>query len=107
MEDIRQEGNALIWEQNNETVRIEPWGQDSIRVRATIGAGIRDDLPGALLEPLPTEAHIEMDTERVVLRVGALAAEIRQQEDPVRTLRPAIRFLKATTGDELLAEADD
>jgi alpha-D-xyloside xylohydrolase len=105
MEGFRREGNSLIWEQNNETVRIEPWGQDSIRVRATVGAEILDDLPGALLEPAPTEVHIEMDAERVVLRNGALAAEIRQHGDPVRPVRPAIRFLKAATGDELLAEA--
>ena len=64
MEDFRQEGDALTWEQKDETVRIEPWGQDNIRVRATAGAEILDDLPGALMEPAPTEVHIEMDAGR-------------------------------------------
>ena len=53
MEGFRQEGQALIFELNHETVRIEPWGPDSLRVRATVAPALRDDLPGALLDPAP------------------------------------------------------
>ena len=59
MQLFRQEGNALVWNLNYETVRIEPWGRDSLRVRATRNPEILDDLPGALLEPEPAEAQIE------------------------------------------------
>ena len=34
-----REPNALIWRGRHETLRIEPWGADSLRVRATQGAG--------------------------------------------------------------------
>ncbi len=35
-----------------QTLRIEPWGRDSLRVRVAVDAGrIRDDRPDALLEP--------------------------------------------------------
>jgi alpha-glucosidase (family GH31 glycosyl hydrolase) len=45
-----QHGTALEWRGGHETVRIEPWGSDSLRVRGTLWASIRDDLPGALLD---------------------------------------------------------
>ena len=44
MQGFLQENNSLIWTLHHETVRIEPWGRDSLRVRATVSAGIRDDL---------------------------------------------------------------
>jgi hypothetical protein len=40
MKNFRQEKNALLWEKYHETVRIEPWGPDSLRVRATVAADI-------------------------------------------------------------------
>ena len=37
---------------NNDTMRIDPWGRDSLRVRVVPpGSQIRDDLPGALIPP--------------------------------------------------------
>ncbi len=48
-----QSGAALEWHGGHETVRIEPWGRDSLRVRGTVWQGIRDDLPGALLDQPP------------------------------------------------------
>jgi alpha-D-xyloside xylohydrolase len=50
MQGFLQEKNSLIWTLNHETVRIEPWGRDSLRVRATVSAGIRDDLLSVLLK---------------------------------------------------------
>ena len=51
MQGFRQQQNGLLWERNHETVQIEPWGRDSLRVRSTISAGIRDDLLSVLLPP--------------------------------------------------------
>ncbi len=47
-----QDGAAVEWRGGQETVRIEPWGPDSLRVRGTVGQAVRDGLPGALL-PAP------------------------------------------------------
>ena len=104
MQTLQRQGNALIWELANEMVRIEPWGRDSLRVRATVGPEIRDDLPSALLEPAPIEAQIEIDPEHALIRNGAIAAEIHLRED-FRNPQARIRFLKAATGEELLAES--
>ncbi len=104
MQGFRKQKRALVWEQNHETVRVEPWGQDSLRVRATVEAEILDDLPGALLDPPPAEAQIEIEPERALIRNGRLAAEIRPQADFGGT-QASIRFLHANTGEELLSEA--
>jgi alpha-D-xyloside xylohydrolase len=106
MKNFRQEKNSLIWEQNHEAVRIEPWGSDSLRVRGTVGAAISENLPGGLLDPIPVEAQIEIGEDRAVIRNGLVAAELRPGEDLVGGGAQAeIRFLKSSTGAELLAEA--
>lgn len=33
------DGNALIWTGDGETLRVEPWGENSVRVRATRNRG--------------------------------------------------------------------
>ena len=81
MQEFRQQNNTLIWEQGREIVHIEPWGKDSLRVRATVNPEIRHDLPGALLEAASTDAQIEIGEARAVIRNGAIAAEIVPQGD--------------------------
>jgi len=101
---FRQQDNKLIWEQDYEIVQIEPWGQDSLRVRATMGPAIRHDLPGALLEPTAVLAQIEINGDNAIIRNGAIAASVRLEPDGIRGAAQ-IRFLHAATGAELLAEA--
>ena len=50
MQGFRQQGNVLIWERNHETVQIEPWGRDSLRVRATVGPEILTIYPRHYLD---------------------------------------------------------
>ena len=105
MKGFRQQNNALICEVGHETVRIEPWGPDSLRVRATMAPEIRDDLPGALLDPIATEAQIEIGTERAAIRNGAIAAEIYLTEHLIsHSPEVTIRFLNTATGEQLLVE---
>jgi alpha-D-xyloside xylohydrolase len=105
MSVIRQEGNALVWEVSHETVRIEPWGEDSLRVRATAGAEILDDLPGALLAPAPTNPEIEINNQRAWLRNGKIAAEVTLPSTMLEFApQPTIRFFRADNGTELLSE---
>jgi alpha-D-xyloside xylohydrolase len=104
MQGFYQQDNALIWESNHETVRIEPWGRDSLRVRATVEPAIRDDLPGALLDPAPTSVQIEIGSERATIRNGAMMAEVSQTGWAGLSLAGKIRFLNAVTGAELLEE---
>jgi len=98
MQGFRQEDNALVWELNHEILRIEPWGQDSLRVRATIMPAIRDDLPHALLEPTLTQAEIHITEQLATIRNGAIRAEVSPTGK--------IRFVNALTGVELLQEEE-
>jgi alpha-D-xyloside xylohydrolase len=94
---FRQQDNQLIWELNRQIVQIEPWGRDSLRVRATIGPAVHTDLPQALLDPPPAAATIDIGPDRAMIRNGAVVAEM--------TAKGALRFFNAVTGAELLAEA--
>lgn len=96
MNGFRQDGRRLIWEREHETVQIEPCGVDSLRVRATRQPAIRDDLPGALLDPGRGRATIEIGTEEAAIRAGALLAQV--------TAGGQIAFCDAGSGAELLAE---
>jgi len=96
MQGFRRQNNLLLWEQNHEMMQIEPWGRDSLRVRATISAGIRDDLVSVLLPPAETDAQITIGAEGAIIRNGALTASISPEG--------LIRFSNTANGTELLAE---
>ena len=85
---------ALTWRSQHEVVRIEPWGPDALRVRAGLD-GLTEG-HGALSERPQAEATVKIDGESASITVGGLAAEL--------DAAGSIRFLRANTGDELLAE---
>jgi alpha-D-xyloside xylohydrolase len=79
-------------------LRVEPWGSDSVRVRATRHS-LTDSVPGALdLAPAATDAHLSgpdpQGTRRLV--VGKLTVELDRAG--------ALRFVRNTDGVELLRE---
>ena len=94
--DFSRRDDALIWQRNHETVRIEAWGADSLRVRATPAAAIRDDLIGALLPQPATDAKIEIGEGSATIRNGAIMAELGSDG--------CLRFVNTKTGQELTAE---
>ena len=63
--------NKLIWRQGYETVQIESWGVDSLRVRVTRGPAVVDNLPGALLEVRTIAPTFQVSDEKAVIRNGA------------------------------------
>ena len=48
---LKAEKNAIIFKKGNETLRIEPWGKDSLRIRSTLNPKFLDRNNG-LTEPL-------------------------------------------------------
>jgi alpha-D-xyloside xylohydrolase len=99
-----QDGAAVEWRGDHETVRIEPWAADSFRVRGTLWPSVRDDLPGALL-PSPLASPPDAEASRVRAEVtpasarivnGRLTAEISAEG--------RLRFFRTQDGIELLAE---
>ena len=60
---FEKDGNALIAQTNGETLRIEPWGADSLRVRSTMFSSFKD-LDWALTEtPGKCDAKITIEEE--------------------------------------------
>jgi len=56
VQPFHQEGNALVWGMNHETLRIEPWGKDCLRVRSTREAELQDTAWALLTPPRPRPA---------------------------------------------------
>ncbi|MBE9502290.1 MAG: glycoside hydrolase family 31 protein [Dehalococcoidia bacterium] len=96
MKGFRKENDALVWEMNHETVLIQPWGKDSLRVRATKCPRIVD-VAGALLGPLASEPHIEIHDKGAFIQSGKIKGEISRHG--------RIRFLKSLDNTVLLEEA--
>jgi alpha-D-xyloside xylohydrolase len=93
---FRREGNALEYRGPHEVLRIEPWGEDSLRVRCApreIGRGAGT----ALLEPdAATPAAIEIGDGGATVTHGKIRAEI--------AANGWVRFLNAMSGKVLLEE---
>ncbi len=71
------DGNRLTRRQEAEILWIEPWGRNSLRVRATCMA----DMPGedwALLEPQACDARIEVDGQTASITNGNLTARFSE-----------------------------
>ena len=91
-----QTDGVLRWRGEHETVLVEPWGADSLRVRGTLQPGIRDDLPGALLEPAPSQSVIQLDEDGASITNGAVTARM--------TPDGRLSFLRTADGAPLLSE---
>jgi len=116
MQGFHQQQNALLWENKHEILQIEPWGRDSLRVRATINTGIRDDLFSVLLPPADTDVQITIGEGGASISNGAITAtvsaegcirfsntdsgvELLAEKEPVRATRIPSRYFKAAPGD--------
>jgi alpha-D-xyloside xylohydrolase len=99
-----RDGEALEVRHQHEVIHIEPWGVDSVRVRAAQGAipasdiGALQERPANRTQPVTT---IDGDAGRLVN--GALTVEVRTPETDGIPM-PVLRFVRTDTGDELLAE---
>ena len=58
---LKQEGNALIRRFDRELLRIEPWGENSFRVRATKNGVMLDNEDFALEKVPEVPAKIEIN----------------------------------------------
>ncbi len=98
-----QDGQKLFYELNGEIIQVEPWGADSLRIRATRNPEIRDDLPGALLPQDFQEIQIEITEGRAFIQNGGILGEIRIETD-FNGPRAELHFFNTSTNEEILAE---
>ena len=98
----RPDPSSLAWHGGHESLRIEAWGPDALRVRAALGRPVSDPLAGvgAFLEPAPARGPIEVAIGRRSARIAnrGIGAEV--------SASGAIRFVRTADGRELLAEEE-
>ena len=78
---VSEVDNQRVHRLGDETLVIEPWGPDGLRVRVTVGPEIVDT-QWALTEPVGTapdsgQASIEITDTEAVIRNGKISAQIR------------------------------
>ncbi len=97
-------GDALEVRHRHEILRVEPWGADSVRVRAANHSLPLSDV-GALQEPPPGggAAHVTIGNGSAGLVNGELTVEVTVPAANGKPT-PLVRFTRTSTGEELLAE---
>jgi alpha-D-xyloside xylohydrolase len=73
---FKQDGCALVRRFDKELLRIEAWGDNGLRVRATQGGAILANDEYALLPASGARAEIKIAKERASIRNGALRCEV-------------------------------
>ena len=89
------DGPALVWRRGAEMLRIEPWGDESVRVRCTREAAF-SEAPGALLPPAAVNAQVMLTESEATLVNGALTVRVAESG--------WTRFYRTDTGAVLLEE---
>jgi alpha-D-xyloside xylohydrolase len=97
---IQVVGQNMVWHCQQETVIIQPWGIDGIRVQSTLFDQMQN-LPHALVvEPLPAYAtKIALTDEGAILQNGKVQVELDKDG--------RLSFFNARSGELLLAERPD
>lgn len=67
---------SLIFRENGETVMVTPWGEDSLRVRASFLGEILEG-SAALLKAPPVEAQIQVQDREAFVVNGRIRAELK------------------------------
>ena len=99
-------GGKLVHTLEGETMVIEPWGRDGLRVRATRGSAVLDTA-WALTEPVNAGATILISESAAVIRNGRISARIHD----LRTQRGCLQFFRhpspsSEAGTRILSEQD-
>jgi alpha-D-xyloside xylohydrolase len=101
-----QDGAALVCNFQAETLRIEPWGADALRVRSRPGRTLAEPHVDALLAVDGQSSQITIDGEKASITRGRIRAElwikVRYGAEVRRELM--IRFVRSDSGEELLSE---
>lgn len=88
---------GLEWRDAGQRLRIEPWGRDSLRVRATPHSAFPTPCaPEGLVDPAAVADTVRIDADSGELVNGAITARLSADGH--------LRFLRSSDGEELLAE---
>src|SRR3990170_7274313 len=98
MSTVTEIDGALVWRRGDEQLRIEAWGDDSLRVRAGIGEFPDTDENGALLPGGPASAVIARGESVSTITNGLLRASLDGRSGQ-------LTFTRSDDDRELLSEA--
>jgi len=70
--------DGVVWRGDGQTLQVQAWGRDSLRVRAT-RAGAIVDTDYALLAPEPAPVEVSIDDDVATLRNGQITAVLRSR----------------------------
>ncbi len=90
------ENNALVYRKGKETLRIQAWGIDGLRIQSTILPEIRDDIPHALLDIENPKLEIGIGKDNASITNGKIKANVTNEGQ--------IKYSKAATGEILTEE---
>ena len=93
---FHEEDGELIWQKNHETVQIQPWENDSLRLRSTISPEIEERRWALLNNPVKIKPQIEINEEGAVIKNGKIKAKI--------SLDGRITFLRSADASIILEE---
>jgi len=97
-------GSRLTWQHQNEKLVIEPWNENSLRIRCTLrGAGTANAYDALSPVPEQSSAKIEINKDNATIQNGSIIARI-SFAGTGRNENGVLHFYHATTGRELLAE---
>jgi alpha-D-xyloside xylohydrolase len=68
-------GDAVYWEGEGELLKLEPWGENALRFRASKRLEIPEE-DWSLLPPGKHRALVEREDEKIVIRNGKIGAEV-------------------------------
>lgn len=106
MTAFEQRDGALVWRGGGETLVVQAWGEDALRLRATVQRDVLDT-DHALLPYGGEPAVIHLDGDRATVRRGRIRAELRAstaERDVVGYPVPKCHVAFYNERDELLLE---
>ncbi|MDR3441200.1 glycoside hydrolase family 31 protein [Telmatospirillum sp.] len=78
MNTLRVEADKVVWSYGGQNLVVEPWGEDSFRVRATLLPEL-DRRDWALLPPKPATVHITRTPESITVANGKIRAVVNRR----------------------------
>ncbi len=104
MVDVLEIRNGVELRSQRLKLRVQSWGENSLRVSATVLSEINDLLDWALLEPKESEVKVDIKDESVSVENGAVTCLIKLSPDSISSQPWSMTFNETHTGKELTAE---
>ncbi|MFI3177915.1 MAG: glycoside hydrolase family 31 protein, partial [Eubacteriales bacterium] len=73
---LKQVGGKLIRKYDKSLMCIEPWGENSLRIRVTQAREIIEDIPNALELPVDSSAHISIEDDCATITNGNITCRV-------------------------------